>query len=82
MKVLDDTLIDKLVGREFEMLGLQYSVGYCRKDDWYSKHTWTPKQQETWRQWMITTLREMKWTKKDATNAADYLVLMYGWRCV
>jgi hypothetical protein len=82
MKVLDDALIDKLVGKEYEMLGMKYTREKCKMKDWYTQHTWSAKQQEAWKQWMITTLRDMKWTKRDATKAADYLVLMYGWRCV
>ena len=61
--------------------------------DWFEKHTWTEKEQEAYREWLVEYLKNPKhlreiamWpritkNKKMREKLAGELILNYGWRC-
>lgn len=64
-----------------------------KKDGWYSKHTWTEKQQDKFKDWFVDLLvnnpsaccklyGHRAWNKKWARSAWSWFNLDYGWKIV
>lgn len=81
-----DTKIEKfttkMLERMFKQVGLKYTKEATSSQEWYLAHTWTPENEEIFRQYFITEGRkDLKWNKKYAEKQAGMFILSYGWKC-
>lgn len=67
--------------KQFSIIGLKYSPETVKKDGWYSKHTWTPKQRDAFRDWFFSEAQKrLRWRRKVCLKEWEHWNLMYGWK--
>ena len=50
------------------------------QSNWYEKHSWTQKDEEKFKQWMISYFRKkLRFTKKRAESEVSMFLLNYSW---
>jgi hypothetical protein len=75
-----DKLMEVLLGKQFEMVGLEFSVSACQEPGWYTKHSWTEAQQAEYMAWGVDYLRKnVGVTKRFAESEMGWIVLNFGW---
>jgi len=76
------SIIEQLLRKQFEMVGLDYDKdGDIVKDDkWYMKYCWTEKQEKEFIKWARDLLtKKHHYTIRGAEEIISFYILAYGW---
>ena len=76
-KTCEDCLKEmfRRVGEEFPNEEL------TNQDDWYQQRTWTPEQEEDFKEWMTKLLKKRyRWSKKHLDWEVGMFMLNWGWK--
>lgn len=83
--------LETILKKQFELIGLEYSEEFTKKDNWYLDHYWTEESLNKFKKWMFNYL----WNNKAARDhimdfplrkkerikkTVDMWEAMYGWR--
>ena len=88
MKQFEDYLIP-VVNKLCQLVGIQpQTLTYFQKNEWYLKHSWTEKQEDTFRKWFINYLQDKEARthlmnhpqKRFIKRAVDNFIFNYGWK--
>jgi hypothetical protein len=83
--------INEVLEEMHKRVGVPFSSDSCNEEEWYTKHTWTQEEQDSFTEWLANYLhknipaqREMYDTvarsKKECKKRATYFVFSYGWQ--
>lgn len=73
--------IEDVLEKLFEVVGQEYSEDFCKESEWYLKYSWTEEQEESFKDWLISYIRNKdKTTIKEAKRQAGLIILNYGWK--
>lgn len=67
----------------FKRVGMAYpDEEFTKQKDWFSKKTWTQRQEDSFRLWMDKYLTKhcRHWTKQRRQKELEYFLLAFGWR--
>ena len=85
--------LDIIMQEMCSRVGVDWKKIDATKDDWYSKYTWTEKEQESYAKWLVDYLGSNKDArielmafpslkdKKSLRKVVDMYLLNYGWKC-
>ncbi len=66
----------------FKRVGEKYpNEKLTSQDKWYDKHSWTPEEENDFRNWMTKFLKKKhRWNKKMIESEIAMFLLMWGWK--
>ena len=81
----------KILEKLFEMVGDTFVVDKVTHPRWFLKHSWSKKEQDLFREWMLNYLRENKSAREEilanpnmrskrVAKAVDFFIMSYGWK--
>lgn len=80
----DDKFVTMCLKEMFKRVGEKYpNEELTKQKDWYSKRTWTEKEQESFKKWLEKKMAK-QWSylrKKKIEYEAAMFILCWGWRC-
>jgi hypothetical protein len=67
----------------FKRVGEKFPAKWAEEDrEWYTKRTWTEKEQENFKKWLVKEFKKTyPYLKHKAEFEAAMFILCYGWRC-
>lgn len=86
MKTVQDRkskLVDSILKEMFKRVGLKYPNPRFTKDkDWYTKRTWTEKEQESFKEFVKKKVRKAfpYFNENKVDFEAGMFILCYGWK--
>jgi len=77
-----DKFLTKALDKMFKCVGFDsFDKEFTDQDDWYSKRTWTTKQNEEFKKWFIAQgKKDLKFTKKMLEKEYAWFNLKWGWK--
>ena len=83
-KTKTQKFIRKALNKQFQLVGFKKFDPAFVDDhpaDWYKKFEWDEKTEKYYFDWFIqTAAKDLKISKKSATNEANWWILNYGWK--
>ena len=78
-----DKICDMCLKEMFRRVGRKYpDKKFTDQPDWFTKVTWTKKQEDSFRVWMtkLLTKKCKWWNKKSIDKEISMFLLMWGWK--
>ena len=76
-------LVDSILKEMFKRVGLKYpNPSFTKDKEWYTKKTWSEKEEESFRKWMKKRVKKTYpyLTDKRLDFEVAMFDLMYGWK--
>jgi hypothetical protein len=82
MIYLTDKQCDEVLSKLFEAVGKKFhSIGRSCRGQWFSRSTWTLKQEKNFEEWLTTyTAKHLHIPKNLAKKKAQMFCFCYGWK--
>ena len=79
----DEKFIGKCFKEMFRRVGEKFpNEALTRQKEWYTLRTWTEKEQDSFKKWMMKEFKKMyPYLKRKAEMEVGIFILCYGWRC-
>lgn len=89
--MVENKHLTKIMKKMFSYVKEKYTPEYCKKPEWFMKHTWTEKQENSFNDWMVEYLYNNKEAreeimehpiknKKIIKELVSWFILDYGWK--
>ena len=78
-----DKFIEKALLKMFKAVGAEkeFSLDYCKKENWFTQYTWKADQVEKYKTWFLkNAMKDLRLTKKGAEREWSYFFLQWGWK--
>jgi len=75
-------IVTNCLKKMFRVVGLRYPCPeFTDQDDWWTKKTWTAKQEANFKKWMkIYLMKHMHLSARAADREISWFNLMWGWK--
>jgi len=83
MKDKYESAVDMCLKEMFKRVGEKYpNKELTDQKEWYTKRTWTEKEEADFRDWMRKKLSKKfkHWTERTLRNEIAMFILMWGWK--
>ena len=79
----EDRVVEDCLKEMFKRVGEKYpNKKLTDQKDWYTKRTWTDKEEKDFSKWMKGYLKKkLKWSSRLIDNEVGMFLLMWGWKC-
>ena len=76
-----DKFLQKVLKKQFELVGEEYDLWEVKEREWYLKHSLTEKQEEVFHDWYANeVMKDLKLSKKQAEKEWQWWNFNYGWK--
>jgi len=83
MQKKQEEILETCLKEMFLRVGEKYpNPEFTKQPEWYRAKSWTEKEEENFRKWMIKYLRKNKIRKKDAESEVGMFLLQWGWTTI
>lgn len=81
MKSKEDKIFEKCLEIMFLSVGEKYPNNeLLLSDNWYEKRSWTEKEEEKFKKWMVSYIhKKLRLPKKLALIKTEFFILQFGW---
>ena len=78
----DEKFFNNCFKEMFKRVGEKWPAKWPHEDkEWYTKRTWTEKEQDSFKKWLVKEFKKMyPYLKRKAEFEAGMFILAYGWK--